>query len=158
MDTSVLHSRELRLALPRFNDSIALKLGLIALRQAGKGALPFVVDIRTPNRILVRAALPGTTPLHDGWLERMAATAFAFDMSSLRVRHMLRERGESLATHGFAAEDHATRGGACPIRVRGTGIVGLITISGLSDAEDHDRAELALKTLLAEMKAPPRNR
>ena len=112
-----------------------------------------------PDRPRAEACLDSLDePLHDGWLERMAATAFAFDMSSLRVRHMLRERGESLATHGFAAEDHATRGGACPIRVRGTGIVGLITISGLSDAEDHDRAELALKTLLAEMKAPPRNR
>ncbi len=155
MDTSVLRTRELRLALPHFSESTALKLGLIVLRLAQSGSLPVAIDIRTPQRILFRAALPGTSPLNDRWIDRKAATAFAFGMSSLRVRHVLREKGESLALHGCGDAGHAAQGGAHPVRVRGVGIVGMLTISGLAEAEDHALAELGLKTLLSEMKPAP---
>lgn len=155
MDTSVLRTREMRLTLPHFSESTALKLGLIVLRLAQSEALSVAVDIRTPDRLLFRAALPGTAPLNDRWLDRKAATAFAFGMSSLRVRHVLREKGESLALHGCGDAGYAAQGGAHPIRVRGVGIVGMVTVSGLAEAEDHALAELGLKTLLAEMKPEP---
>lgn len=155
MDTSVLRSREMRLALPHFSESTALKLGLIVLRLAQADALPVAVDIRTPDRILFRAALAGTTPQNDRWLDRKAAAAFAFGMSSLRVRHTLREKGQSLVLHGYGDAGYADHGGAHPIRVRGVGIVGMVTVAGPEEAEDHALAELGLKTLLAEMKSAP---
>lgn len=158
MDTSVLRSRELRLMLPHFGESTALKLGLIALRRAQTDGQPVTVDIRTPDRILFRAALPGTAALNDRWIDRKAAAAFAFGMSSLRVRQTLREKGESLATHGLAEAGHAARGGAVPIRVRGVGIVAMITIAGLPEDEDHSFAEMALKTLLSDMTTRPATR
>ena len=51
------------LLLPRFAEAEALLLGQIAVERAqGQGV---VIDVRTPDRVLFHAALPGSAPLHD---------------------------------------------------------------------------------------------
>lgn len=147
MDSSVLLARERRLALPAFAENAALRLGLTLLQIAERERLPVAIDIRTPERILFRASLPGTTPLNDHWIRRKSSTALAFGMSSFAVRSLLREKGESLAAHGLAETGHAASGGAVPIRVRGCGIVAVLTVSGLPDDEDHALAMRGLTLL-----------
>jgi uncharacterized protein (UPF0303 family) len=148
MDSSVLEAREKRLLFPAFTENTALKLGLVLLQIAESETLPVLIDIRTPTRILFHAALPGTSPLNDRWVERKSNTAFAFGMSSLRVRATLREKGESLGMHGCAEIEHATFGGSVPIRVKGAGIVAMVTVSGLDDADDHALAVRGIERIL----------
>ncbi len=47
-------------------------------------------------------------------------------------------------TFGLDSKDYIAKGGAIPIKVSGAGLVAVITVSGLSDVEDHDLIVSAL--------------
>ena len=138
-----------RLIFPRFDETVALALGQDLVRRGLAGALPVVIDIRTADRVLFHAALPGAAPLNDLWVARKSATALLFQVPSLLVGLRNRARNETLAKHGLDMADYADHGGAVPIRVAGTGVVACLTVSGLPQVEDHRLAVAALEDALA---------
>jgi len=71
------------LTLPRFAEPEALALGHI-LTELGRG-LTIVINIRTPDRTLFHAALLGSGPINDRWIQRKSATALLFQEASLAV-------------------------------------------------------------------------
>ncbi|MBE2274736.1 MAG: heme-binding protein [Rhodobacteraceae bacterium] len=147
MDSAALAIEFSALTLTRFDAAEAIDLGLGLVAQARAGGLPVVIDIRTPDRILFHAALPGSAPLNDLWVDRKAATALLFQEPSLLVGTRNREKGETLAKHGLSGETHADHGGAVPVRVAGAGVVACLTVSGLPQVEDHLLALRALQAL-----------
>ena len=59
-------------------------------------------------------------------------------------------RGLSLAErYHVDGADYAAHGGAFPIRVRGVGLVGTATVSGLPQEEDHRLVVTTLATFLS---------
>lgn len=138
-----------RLILPRFDENTALTLGTILVTLAQAENLPVVINIRTADRTLFHAALPGSAPLNDTWARRKSNTALMFQKSSLLVGTMLREKGASLANDGLPDADYADHGGAVPIRVRGVGMVAVATVSGLPQRDDHALVVRGLEALLA---------
>lgn len=147
-DTRTLAAEAERLIFPRFAEDTALKLGLLLVEMAQAGNLPVVIDIRTPDRTLFHAALPGSAPLNDLWARRKSNTALLFQLASLQVGSANREKSETLARHGLPPEDHADNGGAVPIRVRGAGVVAVVTVSGLPQVEDHRLVVRGIEALL----------
>jgi len=135
------------LTLPRFAEAEALALGHI-LTELGSG-LTIVINIRTPDRTLFHAALPGSGPINDRWIQRKSATALLFQEASLAVGVRTRAKGESLAKFGLPVEDYAEQGGAVPIRVEGAGVVAVVTVSGLAQVDDHNLAVAGLRQLKA---------
>jgi uncharacterized protein (UPF0303 family) len=123
------------LALRQFDEDAALRLGFILVDLA-KG-LPVVIDIRTADRTLFHASLPGSAPLNNLWARRKSNTALTFLEASLLVGLRNRDKSETLAKHGLDPADHADHGGAVPIRVAGVGVVAVATVSGLPQIEDH---------------------
>jgi uncharacterized protein (UPF0303 family) len=111
--------------------------------------LTIVINIRTPDRTLFHAALPGSGPINDRWIQRKSATALLFQEASLAVGVRTRAKGESLAKFGLPVEDYAEQGGAVPIRVAGAGVVAVVTVSGLAQVDDHNLAVAALRQLKA---------
>lgn len=136
------------LTLPRFAETEALVLGQIML-QLAKG-LPVVINIRTADRTLFHAALPGAAPLNDHWARRKSNVALAFQLPSFLVGQKHAEKG-SLAVHGLNEAEYADHGGAVPIKVDGVGVVACVTVSGLPQAEDHALAVRALQSLQANL-------
>jgi uncharacterized protein (UPF0303 family) len=54
------------------------------------------------------------------------------------VGRRLADQGRQLdAGHGVDPADYAPHGGAFPIRIRDVGVVGVVTVSGLPQADDH---------------------
>ena len=53
------------------------------------------------------------------------------------------------AQHELSLQEYAAHGGAFPIRVRGTGLVGTMTVSGLPQEEDHRLVVTVLEHFLA---------
>ena len=137
------------LILPRFDENTALTLGTLLVSLAQAENLPVVINIRTADRTLFHAALPGSAPLNDIWARRKSNTALMFQKSSLLVGTMLREKGSSLANDGLPDADYADHGGAVPIRVRGVGMVAVATVSGLPQRDDHALVVRGLEALLA---------
>ena len=144
-----LNAEATRLILPRFDENTALTLGTILVSLAQAENLPVVINIRTADRTLFHAALPGSAPLNDTWARRKSNTALMFQKSSLLVGTMLREKGASLANDGLPDADYADHGGAVPIRVRGVGMVAVATVSGLPQRDDHALVVRGLEALLA---------
>lgn len=149
MTIAELEAEEAHLVLERFGEAEALDLGarLVALGLAG--GLPIVIDIRTPDRTLFHAALPGSTPLNDLWARRKSNATLRFHAASLLIGARMREKGEDFAKHGLSETDHANHGGSVPVRVRQVGVVAAATVSGLPQVEDHRLVVRAMKEMIA---------
>ncbi|MDZ4138226.1 MAG: heme-degrading domain-containing protein [Erythrobacter sp.] len=148
MDIASLSAQEDHLIFSQFNEDTALELGLALVGLARANAHPVVIDIRTADRTLFHAAMPGSAPFNDIWARRKSNVTLAFQTASLLVGTRMREKGEDLAKHGFAGADYAIQGGSFPIRVQGVGVIAAVTVSGLSQAEDHAMVVQALESLL----------
>lgn len=149
MDIDTLEAEARALILPRFDEASALALGQDLIARARAEHLPIVIDIRTPDRTLFHAALPGSAPLNDLWARRKSNTALKFQQPSLLVQKRLTAKGGALPRHGLDPADFAWEGGAVPIRVAGVGVVACLTVSGLPQVEDHRLAVAALQALIA---------
>lgn len=149
MDIAALEAEFATLELPRFDEASALRLGQILVDLAQADRLPVVIDIRTADRVLFHAGLPGSAPLNDRWAQRKSNTALMFQLPSLLVAARNRAKNEALDRHGLSGADYADSGGAVPIRVAGVGVVAVATVSGLPQVEDHKLVVRAIKALLA---------
>ena len=99
---------------------------------------------------LFHVALPGTTINNDHWVRRKAAVVYRFGHSSLYMGVSCRQRGLTLAERYHVDPARIRRhGGAFPIRVRGVGLVGTVTVSGLPEEEDHRLVVTTLERFLA---------
>ena len=137
-----------RLILPLFDEADALTLGQTLATLARAENLPVVINIRTADRTLFHAALPGSSPLNDVWARRKSNVALMFQKSSMLVGLELKEKASSLAANGLPNADFADHGGAVPICVQGVGMVAVATVSGLPSREDHALVVRGIETLL----------
>lgn len=144
--TEELEAQYAGLTFPRFAEGDALALGQLLVKM-GDG-LPIVINIRTQDRVLFHAALPGSGPLNDNWARRKSNVAFAFQLPSFLVGQRHLQNG-SLAKNGLDNADYADHGGAVPIKVAGVGVVACATVSGLPQAEDHALVVRAFEAFLA---------
>ena len=149
MDLASLEAEATRLFLPRFDETIALQLGQILLDLAqGK---PVVINIRNAHRTFFHAALPGSQANNDNWARRKGNTALLNGTASMYVTLRMRDRGKTIAGEGLLETDYAFSGGAVPVRVTGTGMVAVATVSGLPETEDHALVVRGLETLMAQL-------
>lgn len=145
-----LEEQERRLVLPGFDHDDAWALGVVLVQLGRDRGLPITVDVRRHTHQLFHAALPGTTPDNDAWVERKAAVVARLHASSYLVGRRLAARGARLGDgDGLDPVEHAAHGGSFPLRVAGTGVVGAVTVSGLPQARDHALVVEALEAFLA---------
>lgn len=149
MDLAALEAEEARLIFPAFDETTALALGEALVALARETNLPVVINIRDAGRTYFHAALPGSAGLNDLWARRKSATALLFGQASLKVGERNRQRGQTLASDGLDWHDYADHGGAVPIRVKGVGVVAVVTVSGLPERDDHALAVRAIERMLA---------
>lgn len=137
-DIARIIAQEEAIAFTRFDEAEAFALGSRMRDRALEDDLPIVVDIRTWDRPLFYAALPGSSASNADWARRKINVVKMFHKSTFR---MFLEQGASVqelgARHGLSASEYVLAGGAFPIRVEGAGVIGAIAISGLPQREDH---------------------
>ena len=146
-----LAAQEAELVLSRFTNEDAIALGLALVEVARAESLPVVVDVRRGDQVLFHAALPGTSSTNDAWVERKVRVVRLVGTSSLRA-------GLEAAAEGSTFEErqrvdpvlYAAHGGAFPLVVRDVGLVGVVTVSGLPQLEDHALVVRVLRRFLAE--------
>ncbi len=148
MEIEALEEEARSLALARWDEGVAVDLGLALVTLARERHLPVVIDIRDASRCFFHAALPGATPQNDRWARRKSETALAFLEASLLVGRRLAKAGQTVEDHGLRHETHSVHGGAVPIRVASAGVVAVATVSGLPQVEDHALVVEALGSLI----------
>ena len=135
---AALEAQERRLQLDGFSPDDAWELGTLLVELARERGLAVTVDVRRPGQVLFHVALDGTTPDNDAWVESKVRVVERFHESSYLVGRRLAAKGRTLGPdQGVDPALFAAHGGAFPVRVRGVGVVGSVTVSGLAQADDH---------------------
>ena len=80
-----LEAQEQRLVFDRFDNAEAWRLGNAMVTAAIERALPVTIDIRRHGHQLFHAALPGTTPENDVWIQRKINVVDRFAEASYLV-------------------------------------------------------------------------
>jgi uncharacterized protein (UPF0303 family) len=153
MDIATLEAQEARLVLSQFDEGMVLAIGMALVDLGRARKHPILIDIRTPQWTMFRAALPGSHVLNDRWVRRKSNTVFLFGCSSLLMGTRNREKGETLARHGCDPSDFADNGGSFPLRVAGAGVLAAVTVSGLPQVDDHALVVEALEQVIHSAKA-----
>lgn len=136
---SALEQQEQALVLGGFDEDTAFEIGNALRERAVASKAPVVIDIRTANRRLYFAALPGSAPDNDEWARRKGNMALRKQCSSLLCGERLKASGQSVGQDmGLDPLDYAAHGGSFPVRVTGVGVVAVITVSGLPSRDDHE--------------------
>jgi uncharacterized protein (UPF0303 family) len=133
-----LEAHEEQLVFTRFDNTDAWQLGSAMVAAATERKLPITIDIRRNGHQLFHAALPGTSAENDSWIDRKVNVVNRFGAASYLVgRRLAASETELDEALGVEPRLFAAHGGAFPIRIKDTGVVGTITVSGLPQADDH---------------------
>ena len=145
----ILRKQETLAQFQSFTEETAFDLGSALYGLVRGKRLPVVVNIRTSDRTLFHAALPGATPDNDNWVRRKSNVVLRFHQSSLLYGQLLAAKGRVISEEwGLNPLDFAGHGGSFPIHVKKAGVVAAITVSGLPQVDDHRMVIEALSQFL----------
>jgi uncharacterized protein (UPF0303 family) len=144
-----LAAEEAELRFDQFDYDDAWRLGSMLVETARARELPIAIDISRGGQQLFHAALPGSTPDNDAWIQRKIRSVLRFGRSSMHLSLQRSLDGRSLAEVSFVDQrEFAAAGGCFPIHVKGCGIVGAVTVSGLPQVDDHRLVVQAIRAFL----------
>jgi len=133
-----LVEQEYALQFDAFGEDDAWRLGCAFVEKAQADKLGITIDISTKDKVLFHCSRKGTNPDNDQWVLRKKNAVNRFGHSSWYVGQKLRELKLTLEQKYMVSErEYAAHGGCFPLAVRGVGIIGTITVSGLTQEEDH---------------------
>ncbi len=145
-----LAAEEAELQLVRFTEDDAWQLGSALVAVARAARAPVAIDVRRNGHQLFHAALLGSSPDNDRWIERKARVVDRFGHSSLYMRVLCERDGTTLEDRFLVdPREYAAHGGAVPLVVRGVGPIGTVVVSGLPQVDDHRMVVAALREHLA---------
>lgn len=154
-DLDELLAQEEELQFEAFSNEMAISLGLMMIEAAAKDKLPAAIDITRSGQQLFFAGLSGTSPDNAHWIRRKINLVNRFRHSSFYIGSKYRAKGTTFfAATGLPEADYAPNGGCFPIAIRGTGLIGTLTVSGLPEAEDHAFAVQSLRAFRAGLMKP----
>lgn len=126
------------IVLDHFNNKMAFDMASKVIALAESRNQHIAIEVCRLHHTVVLYVDDGLSMDKHHWLRRKSNVARQFEESSLSVKQTLSERGMTLEKNfGLDAKDFVAKGGAIPLFVKGAGMVGIITVSGLKDEEDH---------------------
>lgn len=144
---AALETEHESLVLDRFDADIAWSIGSWLRQKAAAESLPIAIQVALPGCPVFFALLPGARPDNFAWIERKRNVVERFWESSLLTTLRCEAMGTTLtAKYRLDETRFVHSGGGVAIRLRGMGgIAGSVTVSGLSQVEDHALAVAALE-------------
>ena len=134
--------------MKQFNANAAWALGSRLKEMAEKRGVAITIEVRLARETVFFFAMPGTSPSNADWARRKRNVVELLHRSSYHVGLDNALGGGTLESKmGLPLRDYADHGGSFPIRVEGSGCIGVVTVSGLPQREDHAMAVEALAEL-----------
>ena len=148
-----LLQEEQELQFTKFNEATAWQIGSQLVERSVSKGLPVTIDITRGDHQLFHAGLSGTSADNDEWIKRKVRLVYRFGHSSFYIGQLLKSKGKSLEEAYLIPENiYAPHGGCFPIIIKGSGMVGTITVSGLPQEEDHKLVVQTIREFLAQEK------
>ncbi|WP_162551175.1 heme-degrading domain-containing protein [Paenibacillus tepidiphilus] len=147
---STLLRQEQELQFTEFNNNTAIELGQLILAKAFAEGKQITVDIRKNGMTLFHAKMNDNGLGHDRWITRKINVAHHFEHSSYYIHVLMKSWNTTIQDNAFVDPlNYAAEGGCFPLIVKGAGMIGTITVSGLEGHEDHEMVVASLKKLLS---------
>lgn len=144
-----LKAQEEELQFSRFTNETALEVGLLLVETARSNGQAVTVDICRNGQQLFHYALPGTSLDNDEWIKRKNRVVNRFGKSSYYTGTRYQSQGTTIQEKALLnPAEYAPHGGAFPLIIKGVGVVGTITVSGLPQEDDHNLVVSVLKQFL----------
>lgn len=144
-----LVNEEKELQFREFTNETALEIGLKLIERAKEENKRIAVDITRFGHQLFHYSFTGTTPENDQWIIRKNRVVNRFGKSSLHLGTILRRDNTTIEErYHISSSEYAAIGGAFPIIIKNTGVIGTITVSGLPKNEDHELVAAVIKEQL----------
>ncbi len=148
-DLNRIAEQEKVLSFDAFDLGTAWQLGKLLQELASERSLPIVIDVTLFSMPVFYTALAGATPDNPNWVRRKRNMVFRYYKSSYACGLKLQAQGKTVEDNGLSGADYAPHGGSFPITVKGTGVIGAVTVSGLPQRDDHNLVVEALALMLA---------
>jgi uncharacterized protein (UPF0303 family) len=133
-----VEAEEAELRFSTFSNEEAIALGALIAEKARSRGLAVTIDIRRSGQQLFHCALAGTSPDNDEWVLRKTRVVMRFGHASFLLGLRLKLSGLGIEEkYCVSPLEYSAHGGSFPVNLKGTGIVGTITVSGLPQEEDH---------------------
>jgi uncharacterized protein (UPF0303 family) len=133
----------------------AWELGKILVDDILEQSLVLAVSIRLMSGLVLFQYLPeGTTANNERWASRKFNAVCELEISSLLNTLRLKKRIRTLENIGLDPKIQALSGGAFPIRLKGSGLVGAVAASGLPHLADHEAIVKAMSRFLGRSNCP----
>ncbi|PLR66192.1 heme-degrading domain-containing protein [Bacillus sp. UMB0893] len=141
--------QEEKLIFKSFSNEDALHMGLFIIESAKKINKSVAVNIVKNGQTVFHHGMDGTSPDQDEWIKKKSNVVLRHHHSSyyMMLYNKLKNRSY-FEFYSASPFEYAVHGGAFPIIIEGSGVIGVITVSGLTQEEDHDLAVKALTVIL----------
>lgn len=133
----ILRKQEADLTFASFDSEAAWQIGQSLRKRAISINGNVTIDITVGGLQLFHSAVGHPSPNNENWIRRKRNTVMTFWQSSALVGQEMKASGRTLADHGYSENDMTLSGGSFPIRIKNLGVVGTVTVSGLSHDMDH---------------------
>ncbi|TFW25763.1 heme-degrading domain-containing protein [Duganella callida] len=144
-----LTQQEKELQFTAFNSDTALTLGLKIVELAKQKGKAITVNITVNGKVLFHHAMQGTSADQADWIRRKNNVVARFGRCSFYVAIDHKHRGVVFEDIKYLdPRDHAANGGAFPVTIKDSGMIGTVTVSGLRQAEDHALVIEGLRAVL----------
>jgi uncharacterized protein (UPF0303 family) len=144
-DIDLIARQEEILRFAHFDEETAWQLGSRLRVMAVARELPLVIDIRRFGQPLFYNALAGTSPDNAEWARRKGNAVARFHRSSYAMGLEMQLKNTTLLDKfGLTLTEFAAHGGGFPLAVKGAGVIGSVTVSGLPPRDDHQLVVEAL--------------
>lgn len=138
MRMNEVKQEEAELQFTSFSPAMALRVGLRLVEMASAAGQSVTIDIALGEQQLFHHALEGTSADNDQWIQRKNRMVRRFGHSSFYMGLYYKSQDTTMAEKSLLDPlVYAPHGGAFPLTIRGVGVVGTVTVSGLPQEDDH---------------------
>ncbi|MEE6132519.1 heme-degrading domain-containing protein [Priestia sp. GS2] len=130
--------QEKELVLQQFTNDQALQIGTAIIDTAKSKGKAVTVNIKRNGQTLFHYAMEGAIPDHEEWIKRKSNVVLRHHHSSYYMKLYCELKDRSYEQF-YAADpqEFEAVGGSFPISIKNVGVVGSVTVSGMSQEEDH---------------------
>jgi len=146
---SKLLAQETELQFEQFNHDTAWQLGCTLKNLAENINAQLAIEVYAFNQTLFSYAMAGTQLDNQHWIARKRQSVLRFGHSSYYLGQYNKSKNREFEQQlHINAHDYCAHGGAFPLRIKNGGLIGVVTVSGLPQAADHQLVVDALSLLI----------